>query len=105
MQTTGDRKYTGAVGEDITIELESTSVNVTSVTSTVNGGAVTVLPITVKVAKGVHCDVVVDAAFSSAKDGRADIKTSGSRGGTDHTKIRQLDDETSNAKVYTVDPA
>jgi hypothetical protein len=105
VHTTGDRKYTGAVGEIITIEIESTSTQVPSVTGAVNTGAAQVLPIDVTVTAGTHFDIVVDAAFSGTKDGRTDIRTTGSLGGTDRTKIRQLEGVPSNAKVYTVDPA
>jgi hypothetical protein len=90
MKVVGFHKYAGQTGETIRFELEPSSVNVMSVTAVVNLGMERLLPFDIIVGAGMHYDVELDAAYSSASGGRADIQIAGSGGGADHQHMRQL---------------
>ena len=87
MQIIGDRHYRATAGESITVALGPTS-HVGSTAASLDNAPATALPVTV--AGGGHHKVVVTAAFVGHNGGSAEILVTGSAGGNDTSRLRQL---------------
>ena len=87
MQIIGDRHYKSDSGEQITFSLgPTTKIGAVTVACSCEPG--TTLPITVK-GSG-NRTVTITAGFTGNDGGSADIIVTGSAGGTDESRIRQL---------------
>jgi len=100
MQILGDRHYRAEPGEQVTFSVGSTS-HVGGVTASVDMGPGTTLPVTVS--GGGHHSIVVTVGFTGDSDGSANILVRGSAGGTDESRIRQLDGLPFRNALFTVD--
>jgi len=87
MQIIGDRHYKSAPGEQITFSLGATT-HVGAITVTCSCDPGNTLPITVK-GSG-NRTVTINAGFTGGDGGSADVLVTGSAGGTDDSRIRQL---------------
>jgi hypothetical protein len=100
MQIIGDRHYKSDPGEHITFTVGNT-VQIGAVTVACSSDPGTTLPITVK-GTG-HRTVAVTAGFTATDGGSADIVVSGSAGGSDTSKIRQLTGLPFRTGIFTID--
>jgi hypothetical protein len=96
MQIIGDRHYTGAAGEQITF----------SVGQTTQVGLITCSPgdsLPVTVGAGSHQHLAITAGFTGDDGGSAEILVSGSAGGGDTSRIRQLTSLPFRTAIFIVD--
>src|ERR1043166_3675068 len=102
MTTVGFHEYQPEEGEAVTFSVEPSSVDVLTVTGSVDGGAAPELPIAVG-GDGARHRVAITAAFSSDGGGRADILVSGSDGGEDRQPLSQPGAKGSCTEVFVVE--
>ena len=100
MNIVGDRHYTGAAGERITFSLGQT-IQVGGVTAAASSVPGTSLPLTVTA--GTHQTIVVTAGFTGNDGGSAEVLVTGSSGGNDPSRIRQLTSLPFRSGVFVVD--
>jgi hypothetical protein len=98
MDVIGDRHYRGAPGEVITLSVSGQN-QVGAITVTGGGGA----GLPCNVACGQHASVAVTVGFTEGSGGSADITISGSMGGTDTSKIRQITGLGFRAVLFVID--
>ncbi len=100
MQILGDRHYKSGPGEQITFSLGATT-QTGSVTVTCSCDPGTSLPIVVK--GNAHCTVTITAGFTTNDGGSAEIIVTGSAGGRDQSRIRQLTTLPFRSGIFVVD--
>ena len=100
MNIVGDRHYKGTAGEQITFSLGQTTL-VGGVTMSASSGPGNSLPLTVTA--GAHQTVVITAGFTGNDGGSAAVLVTGSAGGSDESRIRQLTSLPFRSGVFVVD--
>jgi hypothetical protein len=97
MDIIGDRHYRGTAGEQITLAVTGQD-QVGAITVT---GASAALPCGLQC--GQHASVAVTVGFTGNAGGSAEITVTGSQGGTDTSKIRQLTGLGFRVAVFVID--
>lgn len=100
MQVIGDRHYKSEPGEQITFALAGCA-QTGAVTVACSCAPGTMLPLIVD-GSG-HRTITITAGFTAGDGGSADIVVSGSNGGSDTSKIRQLTGLPFRSGVFIID--
>jgi hypothetical protein len=98
MTITGDRHYNGAPGEKITFTVLS-QTSVTSITTPTGAS----LPLTITVPPTGHQTITITVGFTPGSGGSAEIQVTGSLGGSDRSRIRQLATTPNRSAFFTID--
>jgi hypothetical protein len=98
MTIIGDRHYNAAPGERITFTVLS-QTNVASITTPTGAS----LPLTVTVPASGHQTVTITVGFVPGSGGSAEIEVTGSLGGSDTSRIRQLAAMPNRSAFFTID--
>jgi hypothetical protein len=100
MHIIGDRHYRSAPGEQITFSLGDT-VATGSIAVACSSAPGTSLPL--QVGGNGHRTVAITVGFTGADGGSADIIVTGSAGGSDTSKIRQLTTLPFRSGIFIID--
>ena len=100
MQIIGDRHYRTGVGEqiDFAVSGQSQAGSIVGSGASMAGGA---LPVTLT--GGAHKTLTIAVGFTGATGGTVDIVITGSLGGSDTSRIRQVDGLPFRTALFTID--